>query len=562
MFITDKEALKWYTEANRVWQGIPSIERTDKGRLFATFYSGYHSETFGNYVLLFKSDDDGKSWGEPIVAIDKPETVRYYDPNLWIDPLGRLWFIWQLLPTEKYGIYAAICDNPDADTLEWGESFFIAPELMINKPTVLSTGEWLFPVSVLPPKATIMPRMCAERIYVDTSDNGAFVYKTTDCGKTFVKLGKALPPNRQYDEHMVVELKNGVLMMLIRTTRGIYKSYSYDSGHNWNTPVLFDIPNPSTRFHIRRLKSGKLMLINNSHEDRKRINLTVHLSSDEGNTWSEGFVIDSRTEVSYPDAKESDDGFIYIIYDRERGSHKKSLDEAYACAREILMAKVSEEDVIAGKLVNPESKLRCIISKLNEYTGERDFYANMEEDIAHGICNILLSLDKREDMVNKIMQYYLPSSSQMATIDVKKADKLIFKILNEEENLEKNLKALIKVFIASPSSVESSPVLERITDFIEKNFAEEWSLEEFADEMGMSMYYMCRIFKDRTGISILNYRNDLRLKKAKELLFKTDKSVSDISVLCGFNSQSYFVKKFREAENITPLQYREKMKIN
>lgn len=562
MFITDKEALKWYTESNRVWQGIPSLERTEKGRLFATFYSGYHSETFGNYVLLLKSDDDGKTWSHPIVAIDKPETVRNYDPNLWIDPLGRLWFIWQLLPTEKYGVYAAICDDPDADELIWGEPFFIAPELMINKPTVLSTGEWLFPISVLPPKATIMPRMCAERIYTDTGDNGAFVYKTSDCGKTFEKLGKVTPPNRQYDEHMVVELKNGVLLMLIRTTRGIYKSYSYDVGKTWTAATPFEIPNPSSRFHIRRLKSGRLMLINNSHEDRKRINLTVHLSEDDGNTWSEGIIIDERTEVSYPDAKEGENGFIYIIYDRERGSHKKSLYEAYACAREILMAKISEEDILAGKLVNPESRTKQIISKLHEYTGERDFYAHMEEDIAHGICNILLTLDSREKMVDKIMQYYLPSSSQMANVDIKKTDELINNILGGKGDLEKNLKALINVFVAASSSVESSPLIQKTVRLIEENFAEDWTLEELAKKLGVSLYYMCRLFKEHIGISIVSYRNELRLKKAKELLFKTDKSVSDISVLCGFNSQSYFVKKFRETEKITPLQYRERMKKN
>ena len=100
-----------------------------------------------------------------------------------------------------------------------------------------------------------------------------------------------------------------------------------------------------------------------------RNNLTVQLSEDDGKTWSEGLLLDERNQVSYPDAKEAEDGFIYITYDRERGCAKKSLEEAQADAREILMAKVTEEDILAGKPVNEGSKLKQVINKLGEYKG-------------------------------------------------------------------------------------------------------------------------------------------------------------------------------------------------
>ncbi len=44
------------------------------------------------------------------------------------------------------------------------------------------------------------------------------------------------------------------------------------------------------------------------------------LSEDDGATWKYSLMIDERDDVSYPDAKEADDGYIYITYDRERGS--------------------------------------------------------------------------------------------------------------------------------------------------------------------------------------------------------------------------------------------------
>ena len=115
---------------------------------------------------------------------------------------------------------------------------------MMNKPTVLSTGEWLFPIAIwLPDYFTEFrkPGMQEDDL------TGSYVYKTSDCGKTFQKLGMANVRNRSYDEHMVYEQQNGVLKMLIRTTYGIGAAHSYDRGKNWADPVpvfILDGSNP------------------------------------------------------------------------------------------------------------------------------------------------------------------------------------------------------------------------------------------------------------------------------------------------------------------------------
>ena len=70
MFITDSEALTKYDSAHRLWQGIPSVERTAKGRIFVSFYSGGETEQLGNYALLVVSDDGGKTFSEPIAVAD------------------------------------------------------------------------------------------------------------------------------------------------------------------------------------------------------------------------------------------------------------------------------------------------------------------------------------------------------------------------------------------------------------------------------------------------------------------------------------------------------------
>ena len=97
MLITNESELKKYTTDQRIWQGIPSIEVTKKGRIFSTFYTGGTTEPqIYNYSLLVYSDD-GKNFTEP-VAVARDDDHRCYDPTVWIDPLGRLWFVWSIMP--------------------------------------------------------------------------------------------------------------------------------------------------------------------------------------------------------------------------------------------------------------------------------------------------------------------------------------------------------------------------------------------------------------------------------------------------------------------------------
>lgn len=106
------------------------------------------------------------------------------------------------------------------------------------------------------------------------------------------------------------------------------------------------------------------MLLINHYQFHGRNNLTALLSEDDGRTYPYTLLLDPRNEVSYPDAVEAEDGSIYIIYDRERGAFKQSIKQACACAREIRMAKITEADILQGKLVSEGSYLQRVVNKL------------------------------------------------------------------------------------------------------------------------------------------------------------------------------------------------------
>ena len=146
---------------------------------------------------------------------------------------------------------------------------------------------------------------------------------------------------------MIVERKDGSLRMYVRTDYGIGAADSFDGGKTFVNGRDSGLGGPDSRFFIGRLKSGRLLLVNHADYTR-RDHLTALLSEDDGETWPYRLLLDERPKVSYPDAMEGPDGQIYVVYDRDRGYYKNSVEEMRASEREILMAKFREEDVIAG----------------------------------------------------------------------------------------------------------------------------------------------------------------------------------------------------------------------
>jgi len=346
-----------YADGKRMFQGIPGIERGANGRLWATWYGGGVTEDKDNYVLLYTSGDNGASW-QQVLVIDPDGTgpVRAFDPCLWRDPDGKLWLFWGQEMTQQkgrdFGSFVSFAitttDSGDANA-KWSAPRQISKGVMMNKPTVTKDGRWLLPMASW------------------YTDGSARVLVSSDHGATFTDLGAANIPDRKSrsaDEHMIVERKDGTLWMLMRGKfppgekdyTGIGESISTDGGKTWTDAKASTIPHPVSRFFLRKLKSGNLLLVRHAPPNGKdRSHLAAFLSEDDGLTWKGGLMLDERYGVAYPDGVQADDGSIDVIYDYKRWEDK-----------EILMASFTEEDVLAGKLTSPKSQLRV---RINQATG-------------------------------------------------------------------------------------------------------------------------------------------------------------------------------------------------
>ncbi|MEP6671243.1 MAG: sialidase family protein [Chthoniobacter sp.] len=349
-----------YADQVRPGNMIIGMERTAKGRLWACWVG--NGDNPNGFFMLATSDDDGATWSKSRVVIDPTDPPnapqrRALVGNLWTDPSGKLWlFFDQSLGyfDGRGGDWFITCDNPDAEEPVWSAPTRFADGCTLNKPTVLANGDWLLPVALWT-RDRIGPVLFKEAHHELDAIRMANVFASTDHGKTWTRRGGVAFPGTDFDEHMIVELRDGRLWMLARTKKGISESFSTDKGAKWSEPQPSSIQNPSARFFIRRLASGNLLLVKNGPIDKRlprRSNLTAFLSTDDGKTWGKGLLLDERAAVSYPDGLQAPDGTIHIAYDWNRHTDA-----------EILMAKFREEDVLAEKFQSPVAKPRMLINK-------------------------------------------------------------------------------------------------------------------------------------------------------------------------------------------------------
>lgn len=150
---------------------------------------------------------------------------------------------------------------------------------------------------------------------------------------------------------------------------------------------------------------------------------------------------------------------------------------------------------------------------------------------------------KIECIFNEIIHVY--SSGEFL------ADKLISNLLQQ-----------IFIRCEQPSSkiqrkIEDSRI-KSVKDYIVKNFDQTFTLQDLANEIGLSVPRISSLFKQQEGISIMKWRDQNRMSKAAQLLLQSKSPISQVAFMVGFNDALYFSRTFHQHFDCSPSQYRER----
>ena len=281
------------------------VELTD-GRIllaYAHFYGG-GSDDSSAYIAMRESTDRGRSWStEDVTLVENEGDHNVMSASFLRLATGEIALFYLVKNSREDCKLYMRKSNDEAET--WGEPVCATPQdgyHVVNNDRVvqLSSGRLVVPAAHHP-------------VREDTRFRGgiSMCFLSDDGGATWRRSQSELhaPDNvtSGFQEPGVIELKDGRLMMLMRTTAGCqFRSYSADGGVTWSGAEPTDIMSPCSPATLRRIPiTGDILMVWNDHAgdrakfEQKRTPLTTAVSRDEGQTWTNVKVLEDDPDGWY-----------------------------------------------------------------------------------------------------------------------------------------------------------------------------------------------------------------------------------------------------------------------
>ncbi len=106
------------------------------------------------------------------------------------------------------------------------------------------------------------------------------------------------------------------------------------------------------------------------------------------------------------------------------------------------------------------------------------------------------------------------------------------------------------------NALKAEEIIDEIKDYIDRSYSENIKLTDFAEQYYFSAEYLSKLFKQRFGMNIYEYLQQVRMERAKNLLGTTDVKVQDVAQRVGYSDTNYFSKAFRNYTGMTPKEWR------
>ncbi len=129
---------------------------------------------------------------------------------------------------------------------------------------------------------------------------------------------------------------------------------------------------------------------------------------------------------------------------------------------------------------------------------------------------------------------------------------LLINLLREQTETERGN----SVFLA-PEDLSARPV-DDVVAILKENIYSELTIDDICARTNYSKSYLFRLFKAKTGKTIISYFTELKISRAKQLLRENELSVREIAERLAFAAPDYFTKTFKRITGMTPLAYKKR----
>ena len=195
-----------------------------------------------------------------------------------------------------------------------------------------------------------------------------------------------------------------------------------------------------------------------------------------------------------------------------------------------------------------------MVKEVQKLVQELFQYFRTFPDLSYG--DIKFYCFQLSDSTRMIMANYIEQISQTSVSSTTQ------NILNTMYDL-KEMEAYYQQFFANIADVlhdngiyAIEDVIEKMKIYIQKNYNKNLTVEMLSSFFIMNRSYLSHLFKEKTGEKFVDYLNNIRIEKAKELLATSNKKMYQIAKLVGYDNVKYFFRVFKKKVGKTPEQWR------
>lgn len=178
-------------------------------------------------------------------------------------------------------------------------------------------------------------------------------------------------------------------------------------------------------------------------------------------------------------------------------------------------------------------------------------------------CNIAPALIPQGSVPEQEL-YFVRPTAPVAQVLQKEAA-VIYAEASPMEQFAATMK-MLSLLLAQPefkqANTNISPTLEKtaeLLNYLETHYTSDITLTALSERFFISEFYLCRLFKEYTGRTILGFVTELRIQHARKLLLDTSMQIQTIAMESGFGSVSAFTSAFRRKLGCSPRDYRKQL---
>ncbi len=227
---------------------------------------------------------------------------------------------------------------------------------------------------------------------------------------------------------------------------------------------------------------------------------------------------------------------------------------------------VTERDVdefLAARRELPSFRVDSLVSAIlaNDIEGIRFFFSGTlaklrKEKIIFMESFRGFSIQVLTKLMNIIQENQLDEKSIFGSYEK------LFKNLFLQKTIERTLEWLqelaLSIVEASIEGKNRKSLIERIVDYVNKNYTSPLSLKVLSYQYGITAAYLGQLFKKHTGVSFTKYLNNLRVRKAKKLLLYTSLKANEVADEVGYNDPNYFYTVYKKYTGLYPSEFQKR----